>query len=254
MPPKRDGSYTIQEVVELLQSEFPITASNLRYWEKQGLVTPRRTEGGHRVYDDEDVTRLRLIKRLQSKRYFSIDAIKRYLRSGLSNEEIASHLEDNEWLYRPLGYSQGFVPLDLEALLQKTGLSALQVSAMEEAGLLAPFNEGDTVLLYDEDACKLAELVGTFGSYGITPADLEPLRETAAQLARTQLTLFIRRLFSDAKSSQPSAEGRELMPLAEDFVRLLYHHQLQQVARELAKEGFFTSLAHDAAESAPERN
>lgn len=238
MSAKKDGTYTIQGVVTLLQGEFPITASNLRYWEKQGLLQPERTEGGHRVYDDEDVARIRLIKSLQSKRVYSIDAIRRYMQSGLSTEEIARHLAGNEWLYRSLSYTSDFVPVDLGTLLDRTGLSARAVSDMEERGLLGPINPEDTVRLYDEDGLRLAEMIGWFGRLGLAPESLEPLRDMAAELARRHLTLFVTQLATLSRS--PDAD--RLMPEAERFIHLLYHFQLKKVAEQLASEGFFGAL------------
>lgn len=248
MSAKKDGTYTIHEVVMLLQDEFPITASNLRYWEKQGLLQPARTEGGHRVYEHADVARIRLIKRLQAKRVFSIDAIKRYMQSGLSTEEIARHLAGNEWLYRPLSYTSDFVPVDLAAMLDRTGLSAREVSDMEELGLLGPFNPDDTVQLYDEDGLRLAEMIGWFARLGLPPESLAPLREKAAELAREHLTLFVRQLATLVQS--PDAD--RLMPEAERFIHLLYHFQLKKVAEQLAKEGFFAALHAHAPEPSPE--
>lgn len=232
------SSYTIQEVVSMLEGEFPITASNLRYWEKQGLLQPRRTEGGHRIYDDEDLARIRLIKGLQNKRAFSLETVRRYLQSGLSVAEISRHLEQTEWLYRPLGYQQGYVPLDLPGLLEHTGLTAAEVSAMEEAELFGPFNEGDSVQLYDEDAVAMASLAGKFLRFGLKPSELEPLKDQAAELARKHLTLFVRKFFAEGADPR----SRALLPEAEQFVRLLYHQQLLRVAQQLAKEGFFSSF------------
>lgn len=239
-------SYTIQEVVDLLQGEFPLTASNLRYWEKQGLLQPRRTEGGHRLFDDEDLARIRLIKRLQSKRAFSLETVRRYLQSGLSVDEIARHLEQSEWLYRPLGYEQGFVPMDTEALLAHSGLTAPELAALEEYGLVFPFNEGDSVELYDEDAVAMASLARKFMRVGLTPGDFAPLKEQAAKLARTHLEVFVGKFYGEGAAP----EARKLLPEAEDFVRLLYHQQLLRVAQQLAKEGFFWRF-QDASHGSP---
>jgi MerR family copper efflux transcriptional regulator len=42
-----------------------MTPRALRYYEQQGLVTARRTASGHRVYDTEDVRRLRAVRELR---------------------------------------------------------------------------------------------------------------------------------------------------------------------------------------------
>ncbi len=239
--------YTIHEVVTLLQGEFPLTASNLRYWEKQGLLQPGRTEGGHRLFDDEDLARIRLIKRLQSKRAFSLETVRRYLKSGLTVDEIARHLEQNEWLYRPLGYEQSFVPLELPALLEASGMTAAELSALEERDLIAPINEGDSVPVYDEDAVSMAKLAGKFMRRGFAPGDFAPLNDQAAQLARTHLETFVSKLFAEGADPR----GRALLPEAEDFVRLLYHRQLLRVAQQLAKEGFFNQFQHEPSPTHP---
>ncbi len=51
--------YAINAVSEM--TGIPVTT--LRYWEKQyGVVVPLRTAGGHRLYSQEDVERLRFLK------------------------------------------------------------------------------------------------------------------------------------------------------------------------------------------------
>ncbi|MEU8999001.1 MerR family transcriptional regulator [Streptomyces caniferus] len=42
-----------------------MTPRALRYYEQQGLVTARRAPSGHRVYDEEDIRRLRAVRELR---------------------------------------------------------------------------------------------------------------------------------------------------------------------------------------------
>jgi predicted component of type VI protein secretion system len=50
---------TIGTVTPRLQEEFPeISISKIRYLEDQGLLAPRRTQGGYRLFSEEDVERL----------------------------------------------------------------------------------------------------------------------------------------------------------------------------------------------------
>ena len=63
-PPAR--LLTIGAVCRGLKSEFPdISISKIRYLEDQGLLTPKRTRGGYRLFSEEDVERLETILRLQ---------------------------------------------------------------------------------------------------------------------------------------------------------------------------------------------
>ncbi|WP_313017843.1 MerR family transcriptional regulator, partial [Atlantibacter hermannii] len=51
--------YTIGEVAELCDIN-PVT---LRAWQRRyGLIKPQRTDGGHRLFNDADIDRIREIK------------------------------------------------------------------------------------------------------------------------------------------------------------------------------------------------
>src|SRR4028119_753748 len=64
--PVRHKSLTIGAVCKQLEREFPdISISKIRYLEDQKLLSPRRTQGGYRLYSPRDVVRLRTILRLQ---------------------------------------------------------------------------------------------------------------------------------------------------------------------------------------------
>ena len=55
--------FAIGSVVEQLQSTYPdVTSSSLRFLEREGLATPGRTSGGHRLYSLNDIDRIRRIK------------------------------------------------------------------------------------------------------------------------------------------------------------------------------------------------
>jgi len=54
--------YTIRIVAELVG----LHEQSLRMYERRGLIRPQRSEGNIRLFSDEDVERLRTIKRLMS--------------------------------------------------------------------------------------------------------------------------------------------------------------------------------------------
>ena len=69
----------IGEVVAELQSSYPdVTHSSLRFLEREGLITPTRTAGGHRLFARHDVERIRQIKTWQAQR-LSLDLIRQRL-------------------------------------------------------------------------------------------------------------------------------------------------------------------------------
>ena len=69
----------IGEVVAELQSSYPdVTHSSLRFLEREGLIVPTRTAGGHRLFARHDVERIRQIKTWQAQR-LSLDQIRQRL-------------------------------------------------------------------------------------------------------------------------------------------------------------------------------
>lgn len=60
---------SIGQAAALLAREFPdVTVSSLRFLENEGLISPARNSGGHRVFCHQDVLRIRRIKQLQAER------------------------------------------------------------------------------------------------------------------------------------------------------------------------------------------
>jgi DNA-binding transcriptional MerR regulator len=60
--------------VSELAAEFEISPRSIRFYEEKGLLSPKRTEGNHRIYDKRDRARLKLI--LRGKRFgYSLDEI-----------------------------------------------------------------------------------------------------------------------------------------------------------------------------------
>ena len=60
---------TIGAVCARLKAEFhDISISKIRYLEDQGLLSLRRTQGGYRLFSEEDVERLETILRLQDRK------------------------------------------------------------------------------------------------------------------------------------------------------------------------------------------
>lgn len=82
----------IRDVVALLQRDFPdVSHSSLRFLEREGLLSPQRTAGGHRLYSEQDVARVRQIKRWQAQR-LSLDEIRLRLQA-LDGQPVAGLAE-----------------------------------------------------------------------------------------------------------------------------------------------------------------
>lgn len=71
-----------KEVSELLA----VSMDTLRNWEMNGLLTVKRKDNGYRVYTDEDIQRLKIIRSLRCANY-SLEAILRLLQQLSKNPD-----------------------------------------------------------------------------------------------------------------------------------------------------------------------
>ncbi len=74
-PERNEHSMKRKEVSEHLE----ISMDTLRNWEMNGLLTVRRKENGYRVYTDDDIRQLKIIRSLRCANY-SLEAILHLLR------------------------------------------------------------------------------------------------------------------------------------------------------------------------------
>lgn len=85
---------SIGQAVQVLQREFPdVTVSSLRFLEREGLISPTRRSGGHRLFSQDDLLRVRRIKQLQADR-ISLKEIRKRLEQSLSIADLEKVVEE----------------------------------------------------------------------------------------------------------------------------------------------------------------
>lgn len=65
--------------IQEIAAEVGLTTRSIRYYEEIGLLAPARSGGAYRLYDQEDLERLRFIKGLRDDAGFSLAEIGRLL-------------------------------------------------------------------------------------------------------------------------------------------------------------------------------
>lgn len=101
----------------------------LRLWERDRLINPRRSPGGHRLYSGDDLRRLRQIARLRRLERLNAAAIRRELGSATPHPAHPPAAEpDLGARLRALRTRQGASLADVAA---RTGLSVSFLSAVE---------------------------------------------------------------------------------------------------------------------------
>src|SRR5438094_4056437 len=107
---------TIGTVCGMLKDEFPdISISKIRYLEDEGLLASRRTQGGYRLFSEDDLERLKTILRLQREEFLPLRVIKDEL-------DAPGHKERKRRRPLPLGTDEPL--LTLEDLCDRAGVSS----------------------------------------------------------------------------------------------------------------------------------
>ena len=214
---------TIGTVCGMLKDEFPdISISKIRYLEDQGLVTPRRTQGGYRLFSEEDVERLETILRLQRDEFLPLRVIR---------QELASPAARDRKRRRTAGLAGEEPELDLAELCERAGIDARLARELEEFGLLSPRTQAGQKR-YSELEADIALACGRLARFGITPRHLRGFRTAADREAG-----LIEQLVGPALRARNPERRRaglddleSLAELAQELGQLLFWRALRRLA------------------------
>jgi DNA-binding transcriptional MerR regulator len=168
---RRARPLTIGSVCRHLKAEFPdISISKIRYLEDQGLVSPRRTQGGYRLFTEDDVDRLEKILRLQRDEFLPLRVIR---------QELASPLRAHDRKRSPRGGLRAEeVELDFDTLCSRSGATREFVRDLENFGVLQPRTEDGERLYPDRDVDVVSACL-RLARYGVEPRNLRSFRAGA---------------------------------------------------------------------------
>ena len=213
---------TIGAVCRRLQSEFAdISISKIRYLEDQGLVSPKRTQGGYRLFAEEDVERLRTILRLQRDEFLPLRVIRQELASlgGQRARKRRTELGEDE------------DALTLAELCERTGITVDDARALEEFGLLeAQTSDGEK--RYAESDVDVALACARLAGYGVSPRHLRGFRTAADRHAALLEQLVAPALRSRNSERRQGAldDLQTLAELAQELSHLLFWRAVRRIA------------------------
>jgi DNA-binding transcriptional MerR regulator len=220
--PTRERLLTIGTVCRRLKAEFPdISISKIRYLEDQGLLTPKRTQGGYRLFSDEDVDRLETILRMQRDEFLPLRVIREELAAGAGRERRR----------RRAALAEPEDGLDLEELCERVGIEPQRARELEDFGLLEPRVE-DGQRLYSEADAEIATACETLARYGIAPRHLRAFR-TAADRESGLLEALVAPALRSRNPERHRAGLEDLQALAEcanDLSQLLFARNVRRLA------------------------
>jgi DNA-binding transcriptional MerR regulator len=213
---------TIGAVCDRLKPEFPdISISKIRYLEDQGLLAPRRTQGGYRLFGEDDVDRLETILRMQRDEFLPLRVIRDELAAGAARERRRR---------RGLAEEGEEAELDLEELCERGGINPELARELEEFGLLEPrVQSGERA--YTETDAQVAYACGRLARHGIAPRHLRAFR-TAADREAGLLEAIVApalRARNPERRRAGIADLQQLAEAAQELAQLLFWRDIRRL-------------------------
>jgi DNA-binding transcriptional MerR regulator len=208
---------TIGAVCRRLKAEFPdVSISKIRYLEGEGLVTPRRTQGGYRLFSEEDLERLQTILRMQRDEFLPLRVIREELATGAAKAR-------RKRATAALGEGDAD-DLGVDELCERAGVDAARARELEQFGLLeAPYGELDV---------EIAAVCERLARYGIAPRHLRAFRTAADREAGLLEALVLPSLRSRNPERRRAGldDLRALTEAAQELSQLLLGRTVQKLA------------------------
>jgi DNA-binding transcriptional MerR regulator len=237
-PPVRQKSLTIGAVCKALKQEFPdISISKIRYLEDQKLLTPRRTQGGYRVYTQTDLQRLRTILRLQRDEFLPLRVIRQELAGGRTDEgmgggaaaaAVTSQRPDIRHLRRTAVAVKGpGAVYSLEDVVEETGAAPRLVQELEEFGVIRGEQRAG-VRYYDETEREIVRAVAELARYGVAGRNLRVFRTSADREAA-----LLQQILAPALRSRNPERRREAVETLENLAAVATYLKHLLLIRDL---------------------
>jgi DNA-binding transcriptional MerR regulator len=214
--------HTIGAVCDLLRDEYPdISISKIRYLEDQGLLHPRRTRGGYRLFNEDDIERLTTILRLQRDEFLPLRVIR---------DELDAPTGDRV-RRRVHGLQVEEQEIDLSELCERAGVAPDFARQLEEYDILQPRIAGGE-RLYRETEAEIAGACARIARHGLDARHLRPFRTAAGR----QSALLEQLVAAGLRSRDPQRRKAALDDLsalavvAQELAQLLLLRDLREVS------------------------
>jgi DNA-binding transcriptional MerR regulator len=228
-PRPHHKAVTIGAVCKALEQEFPdISISKIRYLEDQKLLTPRRTQGGYRLYTQGDVQRLRTILRLQRDEFLPLRVIRQELAGGRSEREVTPG--DGRALRRSTVTVRDPGALySLEDVIEETGAEAKLVSELVEFGVIkGDLRAGNRY--FDDTEREIVRAVSELARYGVGGRNLRVFRTSADREAQ-----LLQSILAPALRSRNPERRKEAVEALENLASVTTHLKHLLLIRDLRK-------------------
>jgi DNA-binding transcriptional MerR regulator len=227
----RQKAVTIGAVTKALRQEFPdISISKIRYLEDQKLLAPRRTQGGYRLYTQNDIQRLRTILRLQRDEFLPLRVIRQELAGGRSDSDVATRSGDGRSVRRAVVTVRETGALySLDDVVEETGADPKLVSELVEFGVIKGETRGGA-RYYDETEREIIRAVSELARYGVGGRNLRVFRSSADREAQ-----LLQSILAPALRSRNPQRRKEAVEALENLASVTTHLKHLLLIRDLRR-------------------
>jgi DNA-binding transcriptional MerR regulator len=232
--PPGGKSLTIGAVCKQLEREFPdISISKIRYLEDQKLLSPRRTQGGYRLYTPADVARLRTILRLQRDEFLPLRVIRQELAAGRADSDAAPAVggaPDPRTMRRAsVAVRSSGAVFSLNDVLEDTGADAKLVRELEEFGVIkGERRDGD--VWYDDTEREVVRAARELARFGVGGRNLRVFRTSA-----DRESALLEQILAPSLRSRNPERRKEAMEALENLAAIASHMKYLLLVRDLRR-------------------
>ncbi|MBO0768647.1 MAG: MerR family transcriptional regulator [Solirubrobacterales bacterium] len=230
----RQKAVTIGAVCKALEQEFPdVSISKIRYLEDQKLLNPRRTQGGYRLYTQDDIQRLRTILRLQRDEFLPLRVIRQELAGGRSDGDLASSSgsgSDQRTRRRgSFSATSSGAMYSLEDVLEETSAEPALVNELVDFGVI----KGETrsgKRYFDDTEREIVRAVSELARYGVGGRNLRVFRTSADREAQ-----LLQSILAPALRSRNPERRKEAIEALENLASVTSHLKHLLLIRDLRR-------------------
>ncbi len=228
--PPRQKAVTIGAVCKALVQEFPdISISKIRYLEDQKLLSPRRTQGGYRLYTQNDIQRLRTILRLQRDEFLPLRVIRQELAGGRTEREVSPSTDGRPMRRTTVTVRDPGSLYSLEDVVEETGADPRLVRELVEFGVIKGENRAGA-RYFDETEREIVRAVSELARYGVGGRNLRVFRSSADREAQ-----LLQSILAPALRSRNPERRKEAIETLENLASVTTHLKHLLLIRDLRK-------------------
>jgi DNA-binding transcriptional MerR regulator len=228
----RQKAVTIGAVCKALIQEFPdISISKIRYLEDQKLLTPRRTQGGYRLYTQGDIQRLRTILRLQRDEFLPLRVIRQELAGGRSDRDVGPAAGGDRVAMRrsAVAVRDPGALYSLDDVVEETGADPKLIGELVDFGVIKGETRGGA-RYYDETEREIVRAVSELARYGVGGRNLRVFRSSADREAQ-----LLQSILAPALRSRNPDRRKEAIEALENLASVTTHLKHLLLIRDLRR-------------------